>query len=244
MKRSRTLTLISCACLGLAAGCQFLPGGGPSWRPFGGPQLTSYQTPGKRVEEVRTIAAQADGTNSPGQQGAVADLVKRLPNEPDPLVREEVLVSLAKFNVPLARQAVLAGLSDDDHYVRNKCCQLAAEAKDPQAVTALARVAAEDSEFDVRVAAVNALGGFNTPAAQRALIPVLEDRDPAMQFAGVKAMRLQTGRDLGGDVSAYLALAKQSVDGAAPAGAAPGGAPPVATEPPTAVASKPWWRPF
>ncbi|MGL4512822.1 MAG: HEAT repeat domain-containing protein [Lacipirellulaceae bacterium] len=189
----------------LLAGCH----GGKLWlNPWHRPDRTTLVTPAKQAAEIRALATRSTGEDTPEQQEVVTGLVRTLQEEQDPLLREVTLQTVAKFNTPLARQALLAGLNDADPSVRVACCELLGQRPGAEVTPQLARVAQEDSEFDVRVAAVRALGSATDDAARAALVTVLEDNDPAMQMVGVEAMKKRTGRDLGGDVSAYLALAK------------------------------------
>lgn len=189
------------ACVAALPGCQLGLFGAK-------PDRTTYRTPALRVEEAHALAAQASGENTPEQQEMVNELGRRIQHEGDPLVREALMDAIARFPMPLADQVLTAGLTDPDPGVRQHCCSALGARGMAAAVPELARVAASDDEFDVRVAATHALGDIKSPAAVKALVASLEDSNPAMQYAGVEAMRSATGQDLGGDVRAYVALAK------------------------------------
>lgn len=193
-------------------GCQ----SGPVARMFVTKDNTSYRTPAVRSAEARAIAAESRSADAATQQQMATDLARRLQAEGDPLVREALLESIAAIRVPLATQTLQAGLGDDDEGVRQTCCVQLGKLGSAEAVPTLRNVAAADDSFDVRVAATTALGQIGTTEAVQSLVTALEDNDPAMQFAGVSAVKQATGRDLGGDVRAYVALAK----GEAPASAA------------------------
>lgn len=197
--------------------------------PFHRAERTTFERPAERIERIQALADQSTGADTPAQQAIVRDLIEPLATESDPLIRQATMETLAEFRTPLAGQALLVGLSDDDPHVRHTCCRLVGERRDRGAIESLERVAAEDASFDVRVAAVESLGLCGAPSER--FLSALEDPNPAMQLAGVKAMQKATGQDLGPNVSSYLALAR----GTTPA-----------TDTPTAVASnpKPWWRPF
>lgn len=206
MNRSSLLALLFVT---LTTGCASgplsnLPGSGL----FAGPERTSYQTPGKRVEQAWAAAARSTGQDTPDQQAIVSELARQVQTEQDPLVREAIMQSIARFRPALSTQVLTAGLSDSDAGVRMRCCQMLGERGEASSIGSLQQVMKNDNEFDVRVAATQALGQIKTPEATQALVAALEDRDPAMQFAGVQAMRNSTGRDLGNDVNAYLAVAR------------------------------------
>lgn len=224
------LFLSTSALLFLAVGCQSQPRLA-GMNPFYNPERTSLETPAQRIVAIRAMGARAPEAQAPEQQELVAELVAKLENESDPLVREAILESTAAFSTPLASKAVLAGLKDSDPFVRQTCCRLLGQRSEAASIEALTRVAKADEEFDVRVAAVQALGKTN--ASEQTLATILQDRDPAMQLAGVKAMRQMTGQDFGGNVAAYVALAKGETPATTP------------EQPATAVATRPTgWLPF
>lgn len=209
---SRRTALWALLAATLVVGCQT----GPRMvglNPFYRPERTTLQTPPQRLLAIRALAEQADGSDSPEQQQLVSQLVEQLQDEPDPLIRQALLESVAAFSTPLAGRAVKAGLQDTDTHVRHACCELLASKPVPEAAEALAALARSDEDFDVRVAATAALGKQANSTDQ--LVALLRDRDPAMQLTAVEAMRQMTGQDLGNDVPAYIALAQRGA--AAPA---------------------------
>ena len=202
------ISAIVVAGIPMLSGCQ-LSSGLNHLNPFDKPELTSYITPNQRIEAAKLAAKNADGTASDAQVEQVRALANQLTSEPDPLVREALLKACAKYNVPLAQKALIAGLNDENQYVRAACCRELERLGVSEAAGALSRVAQEDKEFDVRVAAARALGKTGNDEARVGLLAVLEDRNPAMQLAGVEAMRDLTGENLGYNVAAYVALAKR-----------------------------------
>ncbi len=225
-----SLTLL--AMVALLGGCQSALSIA-SYNPFRRAEITTYETPAKRIRAAQSVAELADGTDSSEQQELVKNLAMKLPSESDPLVREAILKSCSAFRTSLAKKALIAGLQDENRFVRQTCCVHLGSLREAEAVDELARVAQADEVFDVRLAAAKALGETGSPAAQKGLVAVLEDRNPAMQLAGVKAMRNLTGRDLGNNVAAYAALAKGESPEAVKA-----------AQPETAIANRRDWFPF
>lgn len=196
--------------------------------PFYKPELTSFVVPAKRIVEIRKVAEKSTGEDTPDQQTIVQDLVKPLEKETDPLVRQATLETAAKFNTTLAGKSLIAGLSDASPQVREASCRLLAKRPTAGAVEQLMGVVKQDESFDCRVAAAQALEPNGAKPEQ--FLALLEDPNPAMQLVGVEAMRSATGKDYGGDVAAYAALAR--------------GETPAAKEP-TSVASRvSEWVPF
>lgn len=200
---NRCLLTLCLACLA-TAGCQ----SGPASSLFVKKDRTSFRTPAVRIDEATAIAARSTGADTPEQQELVNDLARRIQTESDPLVREAIVQSIAAFPMPLADQVLKAGLADGDPGVRQQCCLALGERGNPAAAPVLAGVIKNDDDFDVRVSATKALGQIKAPEAAQALLVSLEDNDPALQYAGVQAMKSATGKDYGGDVAAYVALAR------------------------------------
>lgn len=196
--------------------------------PFYQRERTTFVVPAKRIEEIRLVAEKATGEDTPEQEAIVQDLVKPLAAETDPLVRQATLETVAHFNTTLAGKSLLAGLSDESPHVREASCRLLAKRPTSGAATALAAVIKQDESFDVRVAAAKAMQPNGAKPEQ--LLALLEDPNPAMQLVGVEAMRGATGKDYGGDVAAYVALAK--------------GETPAQREPTSVAGRLPGWVPF
>lgn len=224
--------LVLLSVITLSSGCQSALSVA-SYTPFRRSVKTSYETPAKRIAAVEEKAELSDGTDSAAQQELVKSLAMKLPSENDPLVREAILKSCSAYRTPLAKKALIAGLQDENRYVRQTCCIELGNMKAAEAVDELSRVAQADEVFDVRLAAAKALGETGSSAAQKGLVAVLEDSNPAMQLTGVEAMRNLTGQDLGNNVAAYAAIAK----GESPAAVQ-------AAQPVTAVANRRDWFPF
>lgn len=193
------------ASLALFVGCQTTP-----WplRLLQRPERTTYRTAEMRMDAVREFRAKSTGVDTPEQREIVNQLARQIQVEPDPLVREAIVDTIAEFRTPLAAQVLEAGLSDEDLHVRRHCCQALGKRGDPAAVPVLARAINAEQDLQVRVAAVEALGKINSPDAYTALAVAMEDRNPAMQYAGVESMKQISGKDLGNDVSTWLQYAR------------------------------------
>ena len=183
--------------LGLAAltGCQL-------W-PFGGKERTTIITPSMRAASIREMGPRNRDAEDDEQRRVCEQLAQQIRTEPDPIVRRAIQETIAEFDAPLAESVLLAGLNDDDRDVKVTCCRLLGQRGKPQAIEPLSKLVASDGDLDVRLAAVDALGAIKTPAVIPGLAAALKDRDPALQFAGVEAMKLVTEEELGNDVEAW-----------------------------------------
>lgn len=186
--------------------------GGCSSLPFMQKERTSVITPAMRMAAVREIGPRARNADTAEQQRICEQLAMQIQTEPDPLVRQEIQNTVAEFSPPLALRMLLAGLSDDNLDVRLTCCYRLGERGDLSAIAPLRKVLETDEELDARLAAIDALGQLKSTEAVAALATALEDRDPAVQYAGVQALKTASGEDFGNDVRAW----QQYVSGETP----------------------------
>ncbi|MDZ4657191.1 MAG: HEAT repeat domain-containing protein [Bythopirellula sp.] len=213
---SRILGSITCLALLIAAtGCASLP--------FQDKERTSIITPAMRIAAIREAGARARDTDATEQARSVDELVAQIRTERDPLVRRAIQESMAEYQTPLARNVLIAGLKDDDLDVKLTCCRKLGMRGEPETVAALRGVLESAEELDLRLAATDALGQINTPESIEALSLAVKDRDPALQFAGVEALKVLSGQDLGNDVKAWQQFTEQG---------------PAVAEPKTSVADK------
>jgi hypothetical protein len=191
-------------------GCQLWPWGVTKDR-------TTIITPGMRVASIREIGPRMQDAESEAQTKACEQLAMQIRTEPDPIVRRAIQETVAEFQTPIASAMLLAGLNDEDRDVKVACARLLGKRKEPKAVEPLSKLVATDSDLDVRLAAVDALGAMETKESIAGLAAALKDRDPAMQYAGVEAMKkVSPDQELGNDVQAWRSYA-DSVVGPAPA---------------------------
>jgi len=192
-------------CLVALTGCQsmWLP---DVW-PFPEHDQTTYHTPAMRVDAVEDFAMRSTGVDAPDQREITDQLARQIQVEPDPLVRKAIVGTIAEFQTPMSQQVLEAGLKDESEGVRIACCQALGHCSEGGSVAALAETVRSDQDIDVRLAAAEALGKIRTPEAIQALVPALDDRDPALQYVGVQSMKTITGQDYGPDVQAWRQVA-------------------------------------
>ena len=191
---------------------------GCSLWPFAEKDRTSYATPAKRVAAVEQIGAQAADSDMPRQEQLSLELAQKIQTEPDPLVREAILQAVSNFRTQMSGQMLQLALGDTDPYVRQTACRLISRRGDTSAMPELGRVAKDDADVDVRLAATRALGDLRNASAVPFLSAGLTDRDPAIQLATVESLKLASGEDLGNDVGAWrewVAARSPSPDGGA-----------------------------
>jgi HEAT repeat protein len=166
-------------------------------------QALNIKTPDDHLEELRALAKTA-AKNTPAEQERVSALLaNEIKHESDPLMRRQILRTLAAYPTPLAFAVLTAGFTDSDLEVRRVACECLGQRGGPDAVRELARVAGGDTDIDVRIAAVRALGQTGDKTALVPLAEALVDADPAMQFRAQQSLRAVSGRDFGSNVQAW-----------------------------------------
>ena len=132
-----------------------------------------------------------------------AQLAYEVRTEDDPLIRTQIVRTLAAFETPAASAALAASLNDPNSDVRIAVCESLASRGDAEAVRTLSAALASDTDIDVRLAAARALGETGDPAAIRGLAVGLEEDDPAIQYRVVQSLRKLSPQDFGNDVPAW-----------------------------------------
>lgn len=179
----------------MAVGCATMP-----WQDV---ERTSIITPSMRIAAIREIGARAADMDADEQLQSTDQLATQIQTEPDPLVRRAIQETMGQLTTPLSRDVLIAGLQDDDLDVRLTCCRGLSLRDDPSVITALRSVLENDEELDAKLAAIDALGQIKSPQSVAALAKAVNDRDPALQYAGVEALKSVSGKDLGNDVVAW-----------------------------------------
>ncbi|NUQ66518.1 MAG: HEAT repeat domain-containing protein [Pirellulales bacterium] len=173
--------------------------------------------PYERMKSLRGLAGEARSMPGERQQQVSAELAAQYQQEADPLIRLEMLRTLAQFPTEPASGVLRTAMSDSDPDVRVVACELWGKRGGADATAVLVEALSRDSSADVRLAAARALGVTGDSAATTALGAALDDPDPAMQVRAVNSLRQVTGKDFGGDVDRW----RQYVKGEPPAPAKP-----------------------
>jgi hypothetical protein len=147
----------------------------------------------RKVADLADLRRKAASMPAAEQEATSAHLAARLQEERSPVLRAELVRTLAEFPTPAAYAAVLASLQDASPHVRAAACRGLARHPSQGGFEALAKTLTSDSDLDVRIAAATALGSFRGFEAARALRAALDDRDPALQLAAVSSLERLEG---------------------------------------------------
>jgi HEAT repeat protein len=169
----------------------------------------------ERIEQVKQFGEYA-AKGGPEEKEKVAQrLAADIQREQDPLVRMQMVRTLAGIPNQTASGVLVAGMKDPDPEVRGAVCEswgkrLAAGGKlaaPPGDVAIASKLLGDslsgDTNIDVRLAAAQALGKVKDPRSVGSLAVALKDPDPALQFRAVASLKEVSGKDFGNDVSKW-----------------------------------------
>jgi HEAT repeat protein len=160
------------------------------------------ETPHQRAERYRQM--RFGSTSAAGD----AELAAALTEETDPIVRAEMVRTLATLPTAAASEALKRALNDPSDFVRVACCQALGKRGGADSVENLASVLRSEKNTEVRLAATRALGEIKDEGAVRALGIALEDSNVAMQHQAMVSLENSTGKYFGTDVNAWRAFAQ------------------------------------
>jgi len=170
-------------------------------------QVYGIKTPKDRVKEFRKLALEAKKMPANQQEPTAAKLTREYDSESDHWVRREILRTIAAFPQPAANEVVVRALADEHIETRRVACDCLGERGGDVAVQELTRVLGSETNEDVRMSAVAALGKAGGSKALAPLAEALADGDPAMQAEAHNALTAVSGRDYGTNVQAWRDLA-------------------------------------
>lgn len=178
-------------------------------------QVYGIKTPKDRVKEYRKLALQAKKLPTDQQELTVAKLIREFDTESDHWVRRELLRTISAFPQPAAGDVVVRALADEQVETRRVACDCLGQRGDEIAVRELTRVLGSETDDDVRMSAVAALGKAGDSKALAPLAEAMANGDPAMQAEAHHALTAVSGRDYGSNVQAWRELASNGKTDAA-----------------------------
>ena len=172
-----------------------------------GDPLFANSKPGK-VREIQRIAAEAKAQSPAEQTQAAKSLVSRIHSEDDRVLRLELIRALGSLRTPIATEGLRTAIGDPRDEIRVAACEALRKLRSAEALVLLREVLATDPNLDVRVAATRAIADFEGREAIAALLPAINDPDPALQYTAVQSMKRLHSEDLGNSVAAWQQLAR------------------------------------
>jgi len=196
------------------------PAGRLAFWPFSrgeGDDLPGITSPAERIDSLRKMGKKAGWAKPEEREQIAKGLAAAYQDEPDPLIRLEIVRAIGQCRTPTADSVLDAALNDSEADIRMVACRAWGARGGPEAAVRLSEALRSDVDTDVRLTAAQALGETGHPNAVAALGEALEDRDPAMQYQAVQSLRDVTDEDLGNDVNQW----RQYVKGEPPGPAEP-----------------------
>ena len=172
-------------------------------------QEFGIKTPKDRVKEFRALAKKAEEMPPAEQEQQVAMLSREFDAERDGWVRREIIRAAAQFPQPAAGAILVRGLQDSATETRRVACTGLGIRADEIAVRELVRVIGSETDPDVRMSAVAALGATGDKTAIEPLAEALADGDPAMQAQAQRSLVAVSGHDYGSNVEAWREFAQK-----------------------------------
>ncbi|MCP4189797.1 MAG: HEAT repeat domain-containing protein [Planctomycetaceae bacterium] len=143
----------------------------------------------------------------PAEQSEIATMISAAyEEEPETAVRHTMAKTLGLFATPAAIPGLNAALQDSNPDIRIEAIRSLSRIGSPQALQLLIGVNRSDLNLDVRQAATQELGKFESAEATAALGQALDDADPAIQYLAMQSLRKNTGKNLGNDVRLWKQL--------------------------------------
>lgn len=176
--------------------------------------VASFQ---QQLEQLETLADGASGMPIDVQRRHVQELVVSVRTESNPLLRAEVVKTLAAFPIVQAEEGLRLAIEDPIVDVRIVACEAWSRRGGVEALRQLIETLNSDTDADVRLAATRGLARFPSSEAIEALATALNDPDPALQYAGAETLKAVSGQDYGYNISAW----REFVQGREPSVAAP-----------------------
>jgi len=182
------------------------PAGKLAFWPFdrgGSDVVPGVTSPAERIAVLRKMGKKAAWAKPEEQERISSELAGAFQDEPDPLIRLEIVRAIGQYRTPAAASVLDAALNDSEPDVRMVACRAWGDRGGSEAAAKLSAALRSDVDVDVRLTAAQALGETADRNAVAALGEALEDRDPAMQYQAVQSLRNVTGEDLGNDVNQW-----------------------------------------
>tara|TARA_B100000945_G_scaffold260446_1_gene218583 strand:+ start:2771 stop:3478 length:708 start_codon:yes stop_codon:yes gene_type:complete len=164
--------------------------------------MTTWHEKESFLEELRE---DADSLPILEQRRHATALSKQISQEQVPVVRRELVRTLAHFHIVESEAGLKTAMQDSDSDIRLVACKAWGTRPGDVAKTVLLTAVRSDEDTDVQSAALRVLGNFQGQDVFDELKKALKSRDPAVQYAGIQGLRIFTGEDWGEDPETWVA---------------------------------------
>ena len=156
-------------------------------------RIAGVPIPAERMAQIRTLGENAKDVPAAERERYATTLAEVIGDESDALIRREAVLAIAHYPCDTAKKALLQASADSDRDVREASVTAWRNYGGDEGVDALIQMLSKESDLDIRIETIDALGSLKNPKAVAALEAPLSENDPALQHYSVLALQKITG---------------------------------------------------
>lgn len=160
---------------------------------FNARPIPGVPQPEERINQIRELGAGANSIPEEEKEEFARTLSTLVREETDCVMRREAVLAISHFKTQITEDTLRAAAKDPDRDVREALCTAWQNYGGDAAVTEICQLLGNDSDLDVRHAAMDALGNLKDERGILALEAPLVDTDPALRYYAIKALQKITG---------------------------------------------------
>jgi hypothetical protein len=161
----------------------------------------------QRLDELQLLRKSLPAMDPADQATWAARLEHLIMNDASPEFRAQATSTVALVRGESTIRALNAASTDSSEKVRLSACKAWQQMGGPEARDMLLTLATKEGEStSIRQAAIEGLAGYDESEVREALVQLLDDRSPAIQYQVTRSLTAMTGQDLGGDMQAWRDL--------------------------------------
>lgn len=156
-----------------------------------------------KKSRLRALAKRAKQLSEAEKEQTVANLAPFIENEKIIQLRVDAIYALGEINSQSAENVVIRSLKDPEAEVRIAAVNALTQRRTQTAGQELIRVTRSDTDKDVRTSAIRGLSSYPGDATVAALGQILNEPEPALQFAAMESLDAVTGSSIGINVTKW-----------------------------------------
>lgn len=170
-------------------------------------------TDAQRLEELQRLVTTMPSLSDADQDYWLQHIEAILENDKNPEMRTHAIRALEKCRSATVLDVCEKQLDDESIKVRMAVCDVLATHDSARSTELLGRTIGSESNEDVKMAAIAAVGRHRSSEAAQTLKASLRSRNPAIRVAAVESLSSCTGKTLGEDPQVWVAyLEGKAVD--------------------------------
>jgi hypothetical protein len=158
----------------------------------------------QRLDELSRLRSSLPSMTPQEQASWTAYLEHLIINDASPEFRAQAVQTIALIPGDSTLRSLNAASTDESEKVRLIACRAWQQIPGPQAKDMLLTLANNSGETtSVRQSAIDGLANFDDAEVRAALMELLNERSPAIQYQVTRSLAKITGRDFGGDFQVW-----------------------------------------